>query len=141
MLILKALDISHFLEFLKSLEEGGFGVISPLYSTIVPRTLGIPNGSTGFKKLLQFQACDVDNSKCKCVPVEFPVFPHFSEDMSKDLHYPLHLRQLTPRACDNIYNNILSNYREFVLDFLNRDFHHYHLRLYMCIRPFRLLHS
>lgn len=87
MLILKALDISHFFEFLVlwlGVGVGGFGSISPLYSTIVPRTLGIPNGSTGFKKLLQSQLWEVESSKCKCVPLEFPVFPHSSEYMSKD---------------------------------------------------------
>ena len=35
---------------------GGIGGISPLYFTIVPRTFGIPKGSTGFKKFPHVQA-------------------------------------------------------------------------------------
>ena len=78
MFIFFALLNIHFLEYPLSVEIGGIGGFSPLYSTIVPLTFGIPKGSTGFKKLLHIQACDVEYSKCKCVPVEFPVFPHFS---------------------------------------------------------------
>lgn len=42
---LKDLDINHFLELLivgVGVGVGGFGLISPLYSTIVPRIFGIP---------------------------------------------------------------------------------------------------
>ena len=71
-------------EILVSVGVGGIGGISPLYFTIVPWTFGIPKGSTGFKKFPHVHAWVVESSRCKCVPVEFPVFPHFSEFLSKD---------------------------------------------------------
>ena len=56
MFIFLKLEKAHFLEFLFFSGSGGVGGVSPSYSTIVPLTFRIPNGSTGFKKFPQIQA-------------------------------------------------------------------------------------
>lgn len=56
---------------------GGVGGVVLSYLTIVPLTFGKPKGWHGSTNELHFHACVVEASKCKCVPVEFPVFPIF----------------------------------------------------------------